>query len=376
MNALTHPASLIRQSFASLWSKGFRAAHAAEKLGLSEGQAWAAFSPVHAGRMDWPTSSLGVQQVTWLKADWPALLQGLQGLGAMAVHVRNRAVHVRSVSACRQVRTPDTLALVQGDAWDARCFWSRWHAVAHVLSTRDGVPTHSVRVFDAHGRAVCQFSGQDEVDHEAWQAWVAQWACPVARPVFAPAPASPGRRPPERPADEVDLLALGDAWGQLGHARELAPLLARHQVGRAQAYRLMEGVHTRRTPLVAIEHLWRLASEIGSPWSLYAGNAGAALVVQAAAGRVSRDAGVLTFAGGTSSVRVRMDPLAESWMVTLPGAQGAVHRLELFDEQGGLILGVEGQRAPGQPESPAWRLLLLSLSVGGKMCAGRCSARE
>lgn len=372
MNALTHPASLIRQSFAALWSKGFQAAHAAEKLGLSEGQAWAAFAPVHADRGQGVSATCGVQPVTWLRADWPALLQGLPTLGRMVLHTRNQAVHVRSVSTCRQVLAPENLAMLLGDGWNARCFLSRWHAAAHVQSEREGVTSHSLRVFDAAGRALCQFTGDDPETHATWLAWVQGMACPAARPVFdrPRAPVWPGVTRSGEP--EVDLLSLGDAWGQLPHPRDLPLLLRRHRVGRLQAYRLMEGVHTRRTPLVAVEQVWRLAREIDLPWSLYAGNVGGAVVVRGPLGRVQRDAEVLTLSGESTCIRLRIDPVAESWVVTVPGESGAVHRLELFDDQGGLILGMEGVREPGGSESPAWRLMLLSLSVGARACAARC----
>jgi putative hemin transport protein len=50
--------------------------------------------------------------------------------------------------------------------------------------------------------------------------------------------------------------------------------------------------------------------------------------------------------------------IASSWIVNKPTVDGWVTSLELFAEEGTMIVQFFGARKPGKPELPKWRALL------------------
>jgi putative heme degradation protein len=175
---------------------------------------------------------------------------------------------------------------------------------------------------------------------------------------------------------DVDLLALGDAWCTLRSPLALSQLIASVGLGRQQAWAAMEGVHTHRLPLAALEHIWRLSDEICLPWQFTVGGGQGVLRVQGPLGSVHWQGGCCLLQQQSGHVRtelgLRLDALHELWLVMVPSPEGLRARLEAFDARGGLLLTLASPRQPGEPESAAWRLLVQGLSQGRQACNLRC----
>lgn len=181
---------------------------------------------------------------------------------------------------------------------------------------------------------------------------------------------------PRARLQDVDLLALGDAWGSLRSPLALSRLIASAGLGRQQAWTAMEGVHTHRLPLASLEHIWRLSAEIALPWQLTVGGGQGVLRVKGPMGGVRWQGGCCLLQdpspNGQSDMGLRLDALHELWLVMVPSPEGVRSRLEAFDLQGGLLLVLDSPREPGVPESAAWRLLVQGLSQGRHACTLRC----
>lgn len=242
------------------------------------------------------------------------------------------------------------------------------------------VPAWTVLVENAgvwvshHGawQRVGQASGVPSVADPA----VAVWRTEAGATAWFPAQPVASVAAPRARLQDVDLLALGDAWGGLRHPLALSQLITRLGLGRQQAWTAMEGVHTHRLPLASLEHIWRLSDEIQMPWQLTVGGGQGVLRVRGPLGAVRWQGGCCLLRQqapvGHTEMGLRLDALHELWLVMVPSPEGLRSRLEGFDLAGGLLLTLEAPRVPGAPESAAWRLLVQGLSQGRHACTLRC----
>jgi putative hemin transport protein len=341
----------LREQFAALRGQGLRARDAAAKLDLSEGDVMAAHAVSHmrhdvAERSLYTTMPLG--------ADWVNLLQGLENCGPVMALTRNDSVVHEKIGAYRNVTATGLMGMALGPEIDLRLFLSAWHSGFHVIEHTAKGEQHSLQFFDGHGRAVHKIHARPQTDINALEALVQRHARPEARPVFMPGVPV---RAVIRPDEEIDALGLGDAWSQMNDTHQFFSLLKTFGVDRAQSFRLMEGIHTRRTPLVGVQALLEAVARQGVPIMVFAGNDGCLQIHTGAVHRIEVMGPWLNVLDDGFNLHLRHDHVAESWLVTKPTDDGPVTSVELFDEQGRVIAMFFGERKPGKPELPAWHAL-------------------
>ena len=354
----------LRSSFAALRAQGLRARDAARQLGLSEGAVMAAHA---VGQMSPQQASDSLLATVPLDGDWVRILQGLEGVGPVMALTRNEHVVHEKVGAYRNVSAQGPVGLAIGPEIDLRLFLTHWHAGFHVVE-RDAQgrkpEQHSLQFFDRHGQAVHKVHARAQTDLAALEDLVQRHARPGSPPVFEAEPAAPHRDRHHRPDADIDCLGLGEAWSNMKDTHEFFALLKRFQVDRLQALRLMEGVHTRRTPIVAIEGLLHEAARTGLSIMVFAGNAGCLQIHTGAVHRIEAFGPWLNVLDEGFNLHLRSDAIHESWLVSKPTDDGVVTSIELFDAEGELIAMFFGERKPGRPELPAWRQLARSLAQG------------
>lgn len=352
MSALnTSVQAQVRLQFAALREQGLRARDAAHKLGISEGEALAA----HAASHMHPAEEAGsLYSATVLDGDWIAMLQGLEAVGPVMALTRNESVVHEKVGVYRNVSAQGPVGLAVGAEIDLRLFLMHWHVGMHVVERTAKGEQHSLQFFDVHGQAVHKVHARDRSDLQALEQLVQRHARPEARPLFTPGSHQP---PADRPDAEIDADALDQAWAAMKDTHDFFSLLKTHQVGRAQSFRLMEGRHTRRTPLLAAEWLLQRASASALPIMVFAGNAGCLQIHTGAVHRIETMGPWLNVLDEGFNLHLRADHIAESWLVSKPTDDGVVTSIELFDARGQVIAMFFGERKPGRPELPAWRAL-------------------
>jgi putative hemin transport protein len=343
--------SHLRQQFAALRQQGLRARDAAHKLGVSEGGALVA----HAASQMCPAEDAGsLYSVTVLDGDWIAQLQGLEAVGPVMALTRNESVVHEKIGVYRNVSAQGAVGLALGAEIDLRLFLMHWHVGMHVIERTPKGEQHSLQFFDVHGQALHKVHTRAQSDLQALEQLVQRHARPEARPLFTPGALS---APPDRPDAEVDVASLAQAWSAMKDTHEFFGLLKTHRVGRMQSFRLMEGRHARRTPLLAVEWLLKRAAGTGLPIMVFAGNAGCLQIHAGAVQRIESVGPWLNVLDDNFNLHLRADQVAESWLVSKPTNDGVVTSLELFDARGQLIAMFFGERKPGKPELPAWRTL-------------------
>lgn len=351
-------ASHWRTSFAGLRAQGVRARDAARQLGLSEGAVVAA----HAVSLMSPQEAAdGLLTAVALDGEWVRILQGLETVGPVMALTRNEHVVHEKIGVYRNVSAQGPIGLAVSPEIDLRLFLMNWHAGFHVVERTPKGEQHSLQFFDRHGQAVHKVHARPGTDLQALDALVQRHARPELHPVFS---VGEHRSRPDRPDTEIDALGLGDTWASMRDTHEFFDLLKRFNVGRLQAMRLMEGVHTQRTPLIAVDWMLHLASRSGLPIMVFAGNHGCLQIHTGAVHRIEPMGPWINVLDEGFNLHLRRDAIHESWLVTKPTDDGPVTSIELFDEHGDVIAMFFGERKPGRPELPAWRQLAHEVSTG------------
>lgn len=348
----------LRSSFAELRAQGLRARDAATRLQLSEGQVLAAHV---VSQMSPQAAADSLLATVPLSGDWVAILQGLEAVGPVMALTRNEHIVHEKIGVYRNVSAKGPVGLAIGPEIDLRLFLHQWHAGFHVVERNDKGEQHSLQFFDRHGQAVHKVHARPQTSLPALEDLVQRHAAPGREVSFTPGRVMP---PADRLDGEIDCLGLGEAWSAMHDTHEFFELLKRFQVGRRQALRLMEGVHTRRTPLLAVDWLLHEAAASGLPIMVFVGNPGCIQIHTGAVQRIEPMGPWINVLDEGFNLHLRGDAVHESWLVSKPTDDGPVTSIELFDEAGELIAMFFGERKPGKPELPAWRELAHSL-VGG-----------
>ena len=354
-----------RQSFADLRLQGLRARDAATRLGISEGQALSAFA---VNQMSPNQEAQSPYSVTVLDGEWLSTLQSLETVGPVMALTRNEHVVHEKIGVYRNVSAQGSVGMALGPEIDLRLFLQHWHAGLHVLERHQGKEQHSLQFFDRHGQAVHKVHLRANSDLVALEDLVQRHARPEVVPVFQPG--VPDRKA-DRPDAEIDVLGLGEEWSQMRDTHDFFGLLQRRGVGRLQSLRLMEGIHTRRAPLVAAERVLRMAAEANTPIMVFAGNAGCVQIHTGPVHRVMVQGPWLNVMDEGFNLHLRQDAVADIWLVSKPTDDGPVTSLELFDHAGDLIAMFFGERKPGQAERRDWRELAHGVAQGDRVSSLR-----
>lgn len=317
-----------------------RARDAALRLGVSEAQLVATRCGHGATR---------------LRPEWPALLAKLGSLGPILALTRNEGAVHELDGPWSQASFRGPMGIVQGGPIDLRLFLQSWHSGYALL---DEVRP-SLQFFDAAGAAIHKVHARAETNLDALRALAQEFAAAdqsASHALSAPAP-----RKPERSDAEIDRAGLQAAWLGLKDTHEFYPLLQRFGVSRVQALRLAPADHAWRVAVGAAQAVLESASTSQLPIMVFVGNQGAIQIFTGSVRRVSNTPGWLNVLDAGFNLHLREDSVAASWLVRKPTRDGDVHALELYDEQGELVVQFFGARKPGREEQPAWRALASGL---------------
>jgi putative hemin transport protein len=344
----------IRERFSTLRREGKRHRDAAAALGLSEGEAIAAYTGEHTEAI----------QAKPLRAPWIELLQALELCGPVLALTRNASTVHEKTGVYQKLSSNGHVGLALGEDIDLRLFFDKWHAgfaVTEAAANAGNPPSLSLQFFDAHGMAVHKVFTRDTTDRDAFISLMEQFADAALPYRFHPAEAQPA----PKPDTALDTGALGQAWSQMKDTHEFFGLLRRFGAERQQSFRLMEGRFATRLESGTVQALLQEAAVDGTPIMVFVGSPGC---IQIHSGPVKRIEPITTPAAQWINVldagfnlHLREDLIANVWAVEKPTDDGVVTSVEAFDREGGLMAMFFGVRKPGQPEREDWRALVRKL---------------
>jgi putative hemin transport protein len=314
-------------------------------------------------------SSLGVTEAdllaaqvghaaTRIAAHPDRLMPAVTTLGEVMALTRNdSAVHERT-GTYDEWHSGDHAAMILGPEIDLRIFPSRWVHGFAVRNTTGKGPARSLQVFDASGTAVHKVFSRDGTDLDAWDRAVGDLATGDMSDrldLVAPDPVEAAKSRPDKADD------LREAWARMTDTHQFLRLVSRMKMNRLGAYRIAGAPFAERlAPEAVNDALVRVAGD-AVPIMLFVGNRGC---IQIHSGRID----TLKEMGPWQNVldprfnlHLRLDHVAEVWLVEKPTRRGPALSIEAFSDDGALILQIFGYRKEGQEDTEAFAKMAGSL---------------
>ncbi len=340
-----NPETLYRNFHALKTERRMRNRDAAKELGVSEGEAIA--------------SGVGTDAVR-LSAPFDRMFRRMPELGEVMALTRNeQAVHEKT-GRFETMSGDDKVGLALGSAIDLRIFYGRWAFGYAVNEHGTNGTSRSLQFYDAHGDAVHKVFARAGTDVTAWEALVMEFAAGNQSPgdTVQPRPATAAE---ERPIETIDAARFRQDWLAMQDTHEFFPLLRRHGVSRRQAMLLAPAGHAERVGNESARPLLEAAAREGLSIMCFVGNPGMIQIHTGPVHRVEMMGPWLNVLDPGFNLHLRLDLIAETWIVRKPTADGIVTSVELLDAAGETISLFFGERKPGKPEREDWRQRVAAL---------------
>ena len=341
------PLIQLRHDFLNLKrTRHLRNREAAQALGVSEGEALAAFVGQHVVR---------------LEPRFIELFEEMPQLGEVMALTRNEAaVHEKDGPYEHMSHNAD-VGLALGQAIDLRIFYRNWASGFAVREEIEHGLQKSLQFFDAQGQAVHKVFLRPHSNHAAFDALVERWQMPDQIDGLtlenAPLPI------PMRLDSSIDLSGFHAAWDAMTDTHQFFGLLRTFGLTRTQALRLAEPQRARPVAVDTLEIVLKRAAEIELPIMVFVGNHGMIQIHTGPVKQIRVMGPWLNVIDPGFNLHLRADMIASAWVVSKPTHDGVVTSLELFDEDGANIAMLFGARKPGTPELDDWRTLLADLET-------------
>lgn len=300
-------------------------------------------------------TSLG-ENVVILENTFDALLKEITGLGYVMALTRNEyCVHERK-GIYEKVSFRPHAGLVLGPDIDLRLFMSQWKLGFAV----DDNNLKSFQFFDGNGVAIHKIYLTDKSNVENYHELVTRFR-KADQQAVALFPTEPAAKP-ALPDEEIDVAAFQEAWTGLQDTHEFFGLLKRFNLNRTQALRLAPAGFAKQINADDFKVVVQHCAEQQVPIMVFVGNHGC---IQIHTGTVTRIVEMDTWFNVLDpefNLHLRMDAVASVWHVVKPSADGDVNSIELFDNEGEMIVQLFGKRKPGLPELKEWREILANIS--------------
>jgi putative hemin transport protein len=341
-----HPAAPLAQRWAQfrLDHPKTRIRDAARQLGSSE-----------AALLATQCSEAPEAPVVRLRPDFPALLQEVPTLGRVMALTRNDSVVHERKGVYEQVAVKGPTGLVLGPDIDLRLFMGHWHFGFAV--SENG--RRSLQFFAPDGEAVHKIYLTEDSDAAAYEALVARYRAAEQSPELL-AEASPPLAA-EAPDADIDVAGFRQGWRELTDTHDFFGLLRKFGVSRTQALRLGPPELVQRLDNGAILRGLEAAAEAGLDIMLFVASRGCIQIHTGPVQRLVATGPWFNVLDPDFNLHLKLEDVAETWLVKKPTAEGLVHSLELYDAQGRNLLLFFGKRKPGIPEQEAWRTLVTRL---------------
>ena len=348
MSVLTAPAETLADRWATYQQEHpkSRIRDAARALGSSEA---ALLATRNTGETDSP--------VVALAGDFKEMLKQVSSLGRVMALTRNDSVVHERKGPYLDVSFQGPMGLALGEDIDLRLFMMHWqHGFAVSENGR-----RSLQFFGSDGEALHKIYVLDgETDLAAYEALVAQFRAPEQTSTLTtgPAPAPTA----EAADDTIDVAGFQAAWRGLQDTHEFFGLLRKFNVSRTQALRLGPPELVRQVSNEAIDQALRTASADDQKVMIFVGSRGCIQIHTGPVHKIVPTGPWLNVLDPDFNLHLKLEDVAQSWVVQKPTADGTVTSLELFDHAGNNILLMFGKRKPGIPEQESWRELVAKLS--------------
>ncbi|MDX3927107.1 MAG: ChuX/HutX family heme-like substrate-binding protein [Shinella sp.] len=315
----------------------------AARLGISEAALVAAEVGLTAIRID---------------GDANRFLERAETLGEVMALSRNESAVHEKIGVFEKISTGERASIVLGANIDLRIFPSAWaHGFAVTKMDGDQV-RRSLQFFDKAGNAVHKVHLRPSSNLEAYEAVVADLRLEDQSQEFAEAPAEAAATEENGP---VDVAALRDNWSRMTDTHQFFGMLKKLKIARQDAVRSVGEDYAWQVRRDAVEPMLRAAAEKETVIMCFVGNPGTIQIHSGTVKNVQQMGPWLNIMDPTFHLHLRMDHIAECWVVRKPTSDGHVTSLEAYDAKGEMIIQFFGKRKEGMDERPDWREIATNL---------------
>lgn len=335
-----------------------RAREVAHLLGLTEAQ--------------WVAAQCGSLRSIRLFGHPMDIVKEIPRLGTVMALTRNDyCVHERH-GRYLNVQSDQPVGLVLGPDIDLRMFYSNWtHAWAVEEKKRS-----SIQFFDYSGQAVHKIYCTSESNMAEYVAIIGEYAAEPVWPIPVPYPADQSRTylPIMKPGSALDGHALDEhtldehallrqAWLAMTDTHDFYPLIRRFNLTRLAALQAIGDDLAQRVTPEVVEEMLDSVSRSGLPIMCFVGNRGMIQIHTGSVKNIQRKGPWLNVLDEKFNLHLDTTRIDSVWIVSKPTSDGWVTSMEVFAENGELIVQFFGARKPGSAELTVWRELMLGLCV-------------
>jgi len=332
----------IRQALAE--NTGLRARDLATKLGVTEA--------------DLVAAQVG-DTVTRITADPDRLMQAICTFGEVMALTRNDSVVHERTGTYDAWHPGQHAAMILGPEIDLRIFPRHWVHGFAVRNDSGKGPSRSLQVFDASGEAVHKVYPREGTDLDAWDRAVVDLSTGDMSDALELEGPIPVEGPQSRP-DKADELRA--EWDRMTDTHQFLRMVSKLKMNRLGAYRIAgEPYAVALKPEALNEALLAIMAE-ALQIMLFVGNRGC---IQIHTGKIES----LKEMGPWQNVldprfnlHLRLDHVAEVWLVSKPTKRGPALSIEAFTAEGGLILQMFGYRKEGQEDTQGFERMAAGLT--------------
>ncbi|MEM6633904.1 MAG: ChuX/HutX family heme-like substrate-binding protein [Bacteroidota bacterium] len=307
------------------------------------------------------------KHVVLLEGSWKDLLKGVINMGHVMALTRNEhVVHERK-------GVYDNITFYEGfhnmgvavnPDIDLRFFMNEWkYGLAVTMERGPKFPTlFSFQFFNSRGEAVHKIYSTPKSNLNAYHELVEKFKAPEQEFSWDVDP-SPYPPKEEKLDEEIDVQGFQQAWLDLQDTHHFFGMLKKYKVTRIQALRLAPEGHTQQVPNESVVRMLQEAADQKLPIMVFVHSKGCVQIHTGEVRHLKQIEDWYNVLDPQFNLHLKMNSIKESWIVKKPTEDGIVTSLELFDENGDLIVYFFGKRKPGIPELTEWRELVKELSM-------------
>lgn len=313
----------------------------AAQLGISEAALVAAEVGLTAVRID---------------GDANRFLERVEALGEVMALTRNESVVHEKIGVYEKINTGKHASIVLGENIDLRIFPSAWAHGFAVSKTDGDAVRRSLQFFDKAGNAVHKVHLRPASNLQAYDAIVADFTLEDQSQDFVEVVS-------EKTVETgpVDVDALRENWSAMTDTHQFFGILKKLKIARQDAVRSVGEDFAHEVRADAVGDMMRAAAEAETPIMCFVGNNGTIQIHSGPIKNIQPMGPWLNVMDPTFHMHLRMDHIAECWVVRKPTTDGHVTSLEAYDASGEMIVQFFGKRKEGKVERDDWREILANL---------------
>jgi putative hemin transport protein len=286
------------------------------------------------------------------------LLNGLTAVGEVMALTRNESVVHEKIGVYDKINVGTQHAIVLNRDIDLRIFPTLWkHGFAVEKGEGDDL-RRSLQFFDAAGDAVHKVHLRPASNLDAYEKLVASLRSEDQSRTVELGVVDPEEHDDSAP---VDLDEFRRRWQAMKDVHQFFGMLRKFKLSRRRALELIGEDFAWALDREAVAALINLAANERLPIMAFVGNRACVQIHTGPVANIKPMGPWLNVMDETFHLHLRLDHIAEAWVVRKPTRDGHVTSVEAFDADRNLIIQFFGERKEGEEERRDWRSLAENL---------------